>query len=143
MNVLKKFLWVSIFLIPNMVYAAAITIPSCSVRTTPLNFGIYWGNAISTTASVSVQCNLPTTTVVQMDPGLHSANFVTRKMAAAQSTLNYNLYTTATHRFVWGDKTAGTFTRTGSRLIVYGFIPAGQVTTAGTYADTVVVTIIW
>jgi spore coat protein U-like protein len=64
------------------------------------------------------------------------------------STLNYNLFTTGAHAVVWGDGTSSTATlgNTGNgaaqTLTIYGRIPAGQTTVpAGSYADTVAVTI--
>jgi len=144
MNIWKYFLLMMALCMPTLVHAIAVTVPSCSVSTTPLNFGIYWGTTtLTSTANVRVSCTLPAITKVQMDPGLHSVNFVTRKMAVNQNTLNYNIYTNTPHTRVWGDGTAGTWTMQGSNITMYGSLPAGQVATPGTYNDTVVVTIIW
>jgi spore coat protein U-like protein len=144
MNIWKHFLLLMVLCMPTVTHAIGVTIPSCTVSTTPLNFGIYWGTTtLTSTARVVVTCNLPATTQVQMDAGLHSLNYVTRKMASQQNTLNYNIYTNAPHTRVWGDGTAGTWTMQGSNITMYGTLPAGQVATPGTYTDTVVVTIIW
>lgn len=144
-HVWKGLLWVVVFILPTLVHAAGVVRPSCSVSSIPLNFGIYWGKtALTSQTTISVNCTLPTTTQVQMDAGLHSANFITRKLATSvRNTMNYNLYTNFARSRVWGDGTNGTFTLTGNRLTVYASIPAGQVVKAGTYADTVVVTIVW
>ena len=144
MKVWKCLLLMICMYLPSSLYAAGVVIPSCSVSTTPLNFGIYWGTTtLTSTANVRVTCNLPATTVVQMDSGLHSLNFVSRKMVSNQNTLNYNIYANAARSAVWGDGTGGSFTLTGSNLTMYASIPSGQVAPAGTYNDTVVVTIIW
>ena len=145
MMILKRLMVVFMLCcLPTGSQAIGVIVPSCTVSTTPLNFGIYWGtNTLVSTASVNVSCNLPATTKVQMDTGLHSLNFKTRKMASQQNTLNYNIYANSARSSVWGDGTAGTFTLTGSKLTMYASIPGGQVVPAGTYNDTVVVTIIW
>ncbi len=144
MNGLKHGLWIIVILVPTTLQAAGIILPSCSVSATPLNFGIYWGTStLVSTANITVSCNLPATTRVQMDPGLYSTNFTTRKMAAGKSRLNYNLYTTSARSNVWGDGTGGSWTVTGSKLTVYASIPGRQVVSPGNYSDTVVVTIIW
>jgi len=144
MNTLKLLLWVGAIFVPSILHAAGFLTPRCSVSTTPLNFGIYWGTStLVSTAKIVVSCNLPATTRVQMDKGLHSLNFATRKMKFNQKTLNYNLYTNASRSNVWGDGTGGTWTVTGSQLIVHASIPGGQIVTPGTYNDTVVVTVIW
>ncbi|MBL1353098.1 MAG: spore coat protein U domain-containing protein [Zetaproteobacteria bacterium] len=143
-NKLKVLLCCMLCIAPSTLYAAGVTLPSCSVSSIPLNFGIYWGNApLNSQTRITTKCTIPTTTRVQMNKGLNSVNFITRKMAAGQNTINYNLYTNAAHSRVWGDGTSGTFTLTGNLLTVYASIPTGQVVKAGTYNDTVVVTIIW
>jgi len=144
LNMFKHLLLLGVIFLPTVSSAAGIVIPSCSVSTTPLNFGIYWGTTtLVSTATVNVSCNLPATTKVQLDTGLNSLNFITRKMASNQNTLNYNIYANAARSSVWGDGTAGTFSVTGKNLTMYASVPAGQVPPPGTYNDTVVVTIIW
>jgi len=144
MNILKQCILMLAICVPTMSFAVGVVIPSCTVSATPLNFGIYWGTTtLTSTATVRVTCNLPATTKVQMDSGLNSLNFTSRKMAFQQNTLNYNIYANAARSAVWGDGTAGTFTVTGSNLTMYASVPSGQTPPPGTYNDTVVVTIIW
>ncbi len=133
-------------LLPGSAGARAIGVASCSVNTTPVNFGIYWGNAVlNSTGTITVTCSLPATTTVQLDNGQHVLRgFATRKMAAANgNTLSYNLFTDAGHTLVWGDGTIGSRTVTGSKLTVYGQMPAAQKANPGSYSDSVLVTIIW
>jgi len=115
----------------------------CTVGTTSTNFGAYWGDLLTSTGSVSISCTGTATTQVSLDKGQNSTTYTTRKLASGANTINYNLYTSATRRFVWGDGTAGNYTRTGTNLTVFGSIPAGQNVTPGSYSDTVVVTVTW
>jgi len=132
------------FFLPGNADAAGISFASCTVNTTSMYFGLYWGNVtLTSTATISISCNRPATTTVQLDRGQNSASYFTRKMVSGVNRINYNLYTSLTRRFIWGDGTAGSFTRSGKRLIVYGAIPAGQALTPGTYSDTVLVTVVW
>jgi len=68
------------------------------------------------------------------------------------NSLGYNLYTSSAHAIVWGNGFSGTATQTLSGGVVsggmrsftrtvYGRITAGQNVFAGSYADTVTVTI--
>ena len=76
------------------------------------------------------------------------ATLAARKMTAGANLLGYNLYTSSAYTTVWGDGTGSTATigGTGSgsaqSVTVYGRVAAGQTTVpAGSYADTVAVTI--
>ncbi|MBK9161992.1 MAG: spore coat protein U domain-containing protein [Nitrosomonadales bacterium] len=112
----------------------------CTVQTTPLSFGSYLGNALTSTATITTTCDLPAVVTVEMDKG-GGASLSSRVMSSAASQMSYNLYTDATHQVIWGDGTSGTQTVTGTNLTVYGLIPANQTVAAGNYGDTVVVTI--
>ena len=66
--------------------------------------------------------------------------------------LGYNVFTSPSMAVVWGDGTGGTSTvamgpvpgrRPLRPVTIYGRIPAGQNVSAGTYSDTLVVTITW
>ncbi len=67
-------------------------------------------------------------------------------MTNGTNTLQYNLYTTSGHTNVWGDGTGSTRTVGGngtssSTQTIYGNIPAGQDVSAGTYSDSITLTI--
>lgn len=76
-----------------------------------------------------------------------SGSYATRRMKSGNAGLDYNLYTSPTRTTVWGDGRNGTGSvkvhrRDGTvSLTVYGRIPAGQNVRAGTYADTLIVSI--
>jgi spore coat protein U-like protein len=87
---------------------------------------------------------------IALSPG-NSNNFTTRNMLNGTSPLSYNLYTTAAYSNVWGDGSGSTTVISGGALLsigttvypytVYGRIPAGQDSAAGTFMDTIVVTL--
>jgi spore coat protein U domain-containing protein, fimbrial subunit CupE1/2/3/6 len=130
---------------------------SCSVATTAVTFGNY--NPISVTATtangnVAVTCSalviFTASYVISMAKG-NSATYTPRFMNLAGVHLNYNLYTTAGFASIWGDATGGTVTVSDSytaiglsdtrNYTVFGQIPAVQTIGAGTYTDTILVTV--
>ena len=135
---------------PSTAWAA---LQSCTIGTVvPVAFGTY--NVFATTAltvngSISVSCVGNGGATVQLDKGQHSSSFVSRAMQQTGGTdlLNYNLYTGAATTIVWGDGTGGTTTQTVSGhnpsalLTVFGKVGAGQDVPAGSYTDTVVITV--
>src|SRR5205085_11704978 len=63
--------------------------------------------------------------------------------------LNYNMYTTPSYTIVWGDGTSGTSVENYNAnqnqnqisFTDYGRVPASQFVTAGSYTDTITVTV--
>lgn len=124
-----------------------------------INFGSYYSlnNAVTATSTgaaggpIQVQCTANTAYTVSLGPGLYSST-TSRGMNAgvAGTNVNYNLYQDAANSIPWGNGTrfgaVESLTGTGSAqtLNVYGVVP-GVTTTpaAGTYSDTVLVTVAW
>lgn len=140
---------------------------SVTVSATGVNFGNYdvlaAGNSSGTgSITVSATCTrarLPFTVnySIALSTG-GSGTFTPRAMVSGTSTLQYNLYTAATLTSIWGDGSGGTqtladvitgtCTNPGGRNCsgsqpdtVYGNIPAMQDVVAGSYADTITVTV--
>jgi len=131
---------------------------SCTVAAVPVNFGSYnplAGTPATATGTVTVSCTVTVVGLVEswtvaLSSG-NSGNFTTRLLANGSSSLSYNLYTTAAYTSVWGDGSGATSLMSGSSLLavgttnnyytVYGRIPAGQDAAAGTFTDTIVVTL--
>lgn len=131
---------------------------SCTVSTMPVSFGLY--NPLTPTANVatgtvSVSCTVTLLGLLEywtiaLSTG-NSGNFTTRELLNGSSPLSYNLYTSAAYSNVWGDGSGSTTLVSGSALLsigttvtdytVYGRIPAGQDSAAGTFTDTIVVTL--
>jgi spore coat protein U-like protein len=136
----------------NLAVNATVT-ANCTVSTSALAFGsidTLAATAATGTGGVTVACTNGTAWTAAANAGAGTgATFSGRRMTSSGgSTLNYNLFTTGAHAVVWGDGTSSTATlgNTGNgaaqTLTIYGRIPAGQTTVpAGSYADTVAVTI--
>lgn len=87
---------------------------------------------------------------IQLSSGV-SNSYVNRTMRFLSNSLNYNLYTNASYSLVWGNGTGGTsvvgdsYTMTAGTVIknysVYMRIPRAQSVNAGSYADSITVTV--
>lgn len=102
---------------------------------------------IDQTGQISVQCTAGTTYNVGLDAGQSSgATVSSRKMTNGASTVAYSLYRDAGRTQNWGvttstDTVSGTGTGAAQILNVYGRVPPQSTPTAGTYNDTVAITI--
>lgn len=145
------------------------TIPcSCTVSSSVMNFGDYsfvTPTPTNSSATVTVTCTSGGLLAL-------SANFIlvgslslvgnTQRQMTGPSTpkLLYNLYTSNILNLIWGDGLLSTATIAGNcaqacpgllcgprscsqDLTVYGSIPAGQTVPAGTYNESVTVTVIF
>lgn len=128
----------------------ATVVASCDVDAQDLAFGSY--DPVSPTpldaaTTISVMCTTGTSYDVAVNAGTGSgATVATRKMSASSNTLNYSLYSNAGRTTVWG-ATSGSNTVTGTgngaaqTLNIYGRIPVHQTSPAGSYSDTITVTV--
>ena len=108
--------------------------------------------------SVTADCKLTgnTTTTVNLTSSYSKGNsgtYSSRSMKSGNNVLSYNLYYDDAYTQIRGDGTGGsitggatfTLTRTSNEQsqtsVIYGRIPAGQDVAAGSYSDTIVVTI--
>jgi spore coat protein U-like protein len=116
----------------------------CSVTATDLAFGAYANSAIAATSTVSVTCTSGGAYTVGLSDG---ANFsTTRRMKnAGTDYLGYELYKDALHSNRWGNSggelVSGSGSGSAQDLTVYGNLPAGQGLIAGSYTDTIQVTV--
>lgn len=125
------------------------------VSTTPLNFGnasLLTSN-IDGVGTISVKCTNTTPYSIGLDNGLNASGSQ-RRMHANSSFINYNLYTDAARTSAWTSTTSattctsganscvlGTGTALNQNVSVYGRVPPQTSPPAGTYADTIVVTV--
>ena len=133
--------------------AAAYT---CAVSATGVNFGVYnplSGTPDDATGTVTLTCNLPvglfTSWTIALGTG--SGSYSPRLLKSGSHSLSYNLYTSAAHANVWGDGSGATTLVSDQATLViganintytvYGRIPVGQDAAAGSYLDTIVVTV--
>jgi spore coat protein U-like protein len=123
----------------------------CTISTTSVNFGsydVFAGTPTDTTGTVSFTCSGNADVTITLSKGA-SSSYNPRTLNGGADTLNYNLYKDAARTTVWGDGTGSTSTHTqtnvpnntAQNLTIYGRIPASQDVRAGTYNDSVTVTI--
>jgi spore coat protein U-like protein len=125
---------------------------NCTIAANPVAFGSInplTGLAFDATGSLDVTCTNGAPWTATADAGVGSgATLLTRRMTSSGNTLNYVLYTNSGRSIVWGSGSGGTGSLTGTgngaaqSVTIYGRVTAGQTSApAGTYADTVTVTI--
>lgn len=105
-------------------------------------------SAITATGTIGVQCTNTTPYNIGLGAGSGAgATVVARKMTAGTgATIHYELYRDTARTLVWGDTVnsntmAGTGTGVVQTLTVFGRVPVQTTPAAGTYADTVTVTV--
>jgi spore coat protein U-like protein len=120
----------------------------CTVTAGTLGFGAYNGTAAAlAAASVSVNCSSGAAYQVGLDAGVNASGTTRRMAGPAAARLSYELYSNSVRTLAWGDgsalgaRVAGTGSGSAQSLTVYGRIPAGQLVAAGSYTDSVVVTV--
>lgn len=128
----------------------------CAVSASGMSFGNYdpiSGAHADTTGTVRVACTLTVALTgsytVSLSAG-NSGSYSARHLRNGSNTLSYNLFTTSARSIVWGDGTGGSSSVTQNflallfvenTLTIYGRIPGGQNVPAGTYNDTITVTV--
>lgn len=122
---------------------------ACEISTapTPLDFGTHGvlSANVDSTSTIYVTC----TTGASYDIGLNgggSGDIAARVMTLGAEDVGYQLYQDTTRTTVWGntvdtDTVASTGTGTEQQFTVYGRVPPQATPTAGTYTDTVLVTV--
>lgn len=133
---------------------------NCTITATGINFATYDIFRLSpttATGSIGVTCNnppqnpaSPLTVTISLSSG-SSGTFAQRQMTSSGGDrLSYNLCIDPSCVTVFGDGTGGSRTLTNFvtnaapwNVTFYGRIPAGQDVSAGSYADSVTVTVDW
>jgi spore coat protein U-like protein len=112
--------------------------------------------ATDATGNIQVSCSLIglisllVSYDILLSPG-GSGSYTPREMTSGTNHLQYNLYTNTARTTVWGDGNSGTATVSDGYLLgigttmrnysIYGALPSSQNMPAGTYADTITVTV--
>lgn len=141
---------------PAKAACAPLSLCSCTVTATGVSFGNYnVVNAAPTdsTGTVRVRCTLLVALAgsftVDLSTG-SSGTYAQRTLHNGPSSLDYNLYTDVARTQIWGNGSGGSFrvTRNFTALLsvdqtvtVYGRIRSGQNVPAGSYSDTIIVTV--
>jgi spore coat protein U-like protein len=117
--------------------AGALTFPSQGVLTSNVDH----------TSTIQVQCTDTTPYNIGLNAGTGAgATVATRKLTNGSNTLDYTLYRDAGRTEVWGDTVAtNTLSATGNGAAqghtVYGRVFSQSTPAAGTYSDTITVTV--
>lgn len=118
----------------------------CTVSAPGLSFGNYdpfSALSLDGAGNIAVDCNVPYSLSLSSGAGSYAG----RVMASGGNSLGYNLYLDAARTIIWGDGSSGSSTTSGSggtgvvNHPVYGRIPARQNVPAGSYTDSIIVTL--
>jgi spore coat protein U-like protein len=132
---------------------SATVVPSCLVAATDLSFGTdsLLAGDIDSTSTVSVTCGLGQAYSIRLSEGTTSGGTTTTRLmkhASTSATIPFMLYSDPARSQNWGnsagDDVDGTGTGSAVNHTVYGRVPAQAVAPqAGTYSDTITVTVIY
>lgn len=132
----------------------AAILGDCSVSASGVAFGVYDPSvptALTSTGTISVSCTLvtnATSVAIDLSSGT-SGSFSTRTLSNGIDILNYNLFQDIAQTMIWGDGTGGSTEFSGKvtpgrptlTATVYGLLPASQDVGAGSFLDTITVTV--
>lgn len=146
----RLFCLAALILIFTSAVAKAAT--TCTVSANGVIFGVWPGTTQRVTGTISVTCRSgpALTYTINLSAGA-AANYSPRRMSSGANKLSYNLYADAAYSQIWGDGTGGTVIVPGSmgapgpgttnNHTVYGQIPSQTLPPAGSYTDTITVTV--
>jgi spore coat protein U-like protein len=118
---------------------------TCHVTPQAVSFGAVdpiGGAAVDGVGSVNVTCDAPVDFAVGLSTG--TGTFNDRRMSSGAAQLRYNIYTNPSRSVIWADGITGSSVSGSGAdvdLTMYGKIAAGQNAPAGSYVDSVAVTI--
>jgi spore coat protein U-like protein len=129
-------------------FTASATVTSqCAVSATTLDFGTVGLLLANTdgTSTLSVQCASGVAYQVGLDNGQHATG-TTRRMTGPGGLVTYELYRNSGRTQRWGatlnsDTVIGSGNGSNQSLTVYGRVPGQTTPSAGTYNDTITVTV--
>lgn len=139
-------------LIGTLLFTMALpTLAQCNASASSLAFGNYdslAGLPVTSVGTITVSCTLGLGYNISLSRG-SAGSYSPRTLINGGNKLNYNVFTNPTYMTVWGDGSGGTATVSGLigllllpvNHVVYGRIPGGQNAAAGSYSDTLSVTV--
>jgi spore coat protein U-like protein len=132
---------------PAELTVTAQIVENCVLNGGSLNFGTYSSSAVDDTpgeGTFTYQCTGGTEITLSLGPGTGGGDGV-RQMASGEERLTYELFQDPSHSTVWGEDgdalTVPSTSSSSTPVPVYGLIDAGQESGAGTYSDTVQITL--
>lgn len=135
-----------------LIGAARTDAASCNVSATSIAFGAYdvFTPAPSDSlGTVVLSCNGGAKNVaIEISPG-QTGTFAARRLTRASDNLLYNVYVDAARTTVWGDGSSGSQVHIERNppnnkdlsVTMFGRVPASQDVSAGSYSDTLTVTV--
>ena len=122
---------------------------TCTINAASLNFGAngVLASNVDSSNTISINCNSGLPYAIGLDGGLSGAsNPEARKMTNGPEQVTYAIYQNAARTQPWGNSTGiNTVSSVGTGLnqvfTAYGRVPTQTTPQAGTYTDTVVVTV--
>jgi len=135
---------------------AASAVMSCTILSVPAlafgNYNVFSGAPLDTSTAIAFHCDAVggATIVIELSRG-SSLTFLPRTLKFGAFVLEYNVYRDASHTSVWGDGSSGTSSLGPLQPLndlddsrsVFGRIEPGQNAHAGSYTDTLIVTVIF
>jgi spore coat protein U-like protein len=121
----------------------------CKVQSTnTLDFGSHGvlDANVDATTTFTVQCTNGTGYNVGLNAGSSGGSIATRLMANGPASVSYRMYSDAGRTTNWGntvatDTLAGTGNGSAQTLTIYGRVPIQTTPAAGSYSDTVTITV--
>lgn len=129
---------------------SATVVNNCTVSANPLAFGSYSGSALNVSTTISVTCNTGDAYSVGLNAGSGTGATVSNRLMSlggtpGGATVAYSLLSGSFTGTNWGNSSGSWVTGTGSgsaqTLTVYGVVAAGLFPTAGSYSDSITVTL--
>lgn len=120
---------------------------ACTINVLDVNFGAYDVFSLTpldTTGTIDVSCPVRSSVSITFSTG--AGGYAARYLQQGTTRLNYNLYRNGGRTQILGDGTSGTVFLSANNIrnrsfTIYGRIPARQNVRAGTYTDTIIVTL--
>lgn len=135
-----------VLLFSALLWSPPATAATCSASTVGVHFVTYDPfdpSPLESVGNINVSCDSTASFTISLSPG--SGSYAARSMVNGGHVMEYNLYSDPSRLIIWGDgssnSSAVSATVTTGDFAVYGRVPARQNLPAGTYSDTLVVTI--
>ncbi len=140
---------VKVIIIIFLVFSSRETFSQCTMTVTNINFGAYDVQStanLTATGTIAVNCARNENITLSIGPSAYGGiNPRLMKHSYYNDYLNYNLYQDNTYTTIWGDGSQGTTPVTrrvkNRTFTVYGAVFFGQDVSAGSYSDTLTVTV--
>lgn len=132
-------------------FLSSVSYSQCTVTATNINFGNYdvaSNTNLTSSGTITVSCRNDRNVVIAFGQSANGGiNPRRMKHSFLNDFLNYNIYQDAATSIIWGDGSNGTSPMIVNRIprnrtfTYYGVIFAGQDISAGTYTDSLIVTV--